>query len=113
MHPMSMIFAERLARAQRLSGSLVCVGLDPDPAKLPLDLRGGHPAATAQAGSAHDAPLYAFNRRIVDATAHLAATSSGTSPELASCRSSSPARRAPSSASSWSKRSPPRQNVSP
>jgi orotidine-5'-phosphate decarboxylase len=71
-------FAERLARAQHLSGSLVCVGLDPDPAKLPLDLRAGPHTTTAQAGSTHDAsardaPLYAFNRRIVDATAHLAA----------------------------------------
>ena len=32
---MPMTFAERLARAQHTSGSLVCVGLDPDPAKLP------------------------------------------------------------------------------
>ena len=65
---MATTFAERLARAQHLSGSLVCVGLDPDPAKLPLDLRAGNHAA-----SAHAAPLYAFNRRIVDATAHPAA----------------------------------------
>jgi orotidine-5'-phosphate decarboxylase len=57
---MSMTFAERLARAQQASGSLVCVGLDPDPAKLPKDL-----------GPAQ--PLYAFNRRIVDATADIAA----------------------------------------
>ncbi len=57
-----MTFAERLARAQRTSGSLLCVGLDPDPTKLPKDLVG----ADAQ-------PLYAFNRRIVDATADLAA----------------------------------------
>jgi len=57
---MSMNFAERLARAQQTSGSLVCVGLDPDPAKLPKDLDGAQ-------------PLYAFNRRIVDATADIAA----------------------------------------
>jgi len=57
---MSMNFAERLARAQQTSGSLVCVGLDPDPAKLPEDLDGAQ-------------PLYAFNRRIVDATADIAA----------------------------------------
>jgi orotidine-5'-phosphate decarboxylase len=57
---MSMTFAERLARAQQTSGSLVCVGLDPDPAKLPKDLDG-------------DQPLYAFDRRIVDATADIAA----------------------------------------
>src|ERR1700722_9200564 len=57
---MSMDFAERLARAQQTSGSLVCVGLDPDLAKLPKDLD------RAQ-------PLYAFDRRIVDATADIAA----------------------------------------
>jgi orotidine-5'-phosphate decarboxylase len=54
-------FKERLAQAQMRSGGLVCVGLDPDPAKLPSDL-----AADAQ-------PLYAFNRRIVDATFEVAA----------------------------------------
>jgi orotidine-5'-phosphate decarboxylase len=52
-------FAERLARAQQASGSLVCVGLDPDPAKLPNDLVGPS--------------ILAFNRRIVDATAAIAA----------------------------------------
>ncbi len=57
---MSITFAERLRRAQQTSGSLVCVGLDPDPAKLPNDLVGA-------------APIYAFNRRIVDATADIAA----------------------------------------
>jgi orotidine-5'-phosphate decarboxylase len=54
-------FAERLAQAQHLSGSLVCVGLDPDPAKLPPEL----------AGDA--SPLYAFDRRVVDATCDMAA----------------------------------------
>lgn len=56
-----MTFAERLSRAQTTSGSLVCVGLDPDPAKLPQDLAPG------------PEPLLAFNRRIVDATADIAA----------------------------------------
>jgi orotidine-5'-phosphate decarboxylase len=56
---MQVTFAERLARAQQASGSLVCVGLDPDPAKLPKDLVGP--------------PILAFNRRIVDATAAIAA----------------------------------------
>ena len=58
---MPMTFAERLTRAQTTSGSLLCVGLDPDPAKMPASLA--------------DAPerLLAFNRRIVDATADLAA----------------------------------------
>ena len=54
-----MTFAQRLARAQQSSGSLMCVGLDPDPAKMPRDLG--------------TEPLLAFNRRIVDATAGLAA----------------------------------------
>ena len=58
MYPM---FAERLGRAQRTSGSLVCVGLDPDLAKLPRELASG------------PEPLLAFNRRIVDATAEFAA----------------------------------------
>lgn len=68
-----MTFAERLARAQQASGSLVCVGLDPDPAKLPNDLRaGGNPGGDTAAGDG-SALLYAFNRRIVDATAGVAA----------------------------------------
>src|SRR5882762_6014482 len=58
---MFLTFAERLARAQQTSGGLLCVGLDPDPAKLPKDL-----GPEAQ-------PLYAFDRRIVDATAGIAA----------------------------------------
>src|ERR1700736_6534801 len=58
---MSLIFAERLAHAQQTSGSLVCVGLDPDPAKLPKDL------------GEQSSALYAFNRRIVDATFDIAA----------------------------------------
>jgi len=57
----SKTFAERLAHAQHTSGSLVCIGLDPDPAKLPKDL------------SEESSPLYAFNRRIVDATFDIAA----------------------------------------
>lgn len=58
---MSKTFAERFSRALQTSGSLVCVGLDPEPAKLPPDL--GKEAS----------PLYAFNRRIVDATFDIAA----------------------------------------
>jgi orotidine-5'-phosphate decarboxylase len=49
-------FAETLARAHRESGGLLCVGLDPDPDKLPKDL-----------ASASD-PLFEFGRRVVDAT---------------------------------------------
>ena len=58
---MPKTFAERLAHAHHTSGSLVCVGLDPDTAKLPQDL-----GETSE-------PLYAFNRRIVDATFDIAA----------------------------------------
>lgn len=58
---MSLKFAERLERAQTAADSLVCVGLDPDLARLPDDLRND------------PQPLLAFNRRIVDATRDLAA----------------------------------------
>jgi len=68
-----MPFAERLARAQHTSGSLVCVGLDPDPAKLPKDLAGPQELHGAQDLFPGAEPLYAFNRRIVDATAGIAA----------------------------------------
>lgn len=54
-------FAERLQIAQTVSRGLVCVGLDPDPAKIPADL------------AAEQRPLLAFNRRIVDATCGVAA----------------------------------------
>jgi orotidine-5'-phosphate decarboxylase len=70
---MSMTFADRLARAQQSSGSLVCVGLDPEPAKLPKDLAGPEELRGAHDAFAGSEPLYAFNRRIVDATADIAA----------------------------------------
>src|SRR5258708_19530892 len=57
---MSMTLGERRAGPKQTGGSRGCVGLDPDPAKLPKDLDGAQ-------------PLYAFNRRIVDATADIAA----------------------------------------
>ncbi len=56
-----MPFALRVTRAQATSGGLLCIGLDPDIAKMPADV--------ADLAS----PLLAFNRRIVDATADLAA----------------------------------------
>jgi orotidine-5'-phosphate decarboxylase len=59
-------FADRLRKAQHTSGSLVCVGLDPDSAKLPQDLGETSLGETSS-------PLYAFNRRIVDATFDIAA----------------------------------------
>ncbi len=58
---MAQSFAQRLKAALASSGSLVCVGLDPDPAKIPPDL--GDEATRLQA----------FGRRIVDATYDIAA----------------------------------------
>lgn len=58
---MPMMFAERLDRAHKAAGSLVCVGLDPDLDTLPAAVR------------ADPQPLLAFARRVVDATAGLAA----------------------------------------
>jgi orotidine-5'-phosphate decarboxylase len=58
---MPAMFCERLERAPIATNSLVCVGLDPDFDKLPADLRDD------------PQPLFAFNRRIVDATLESAA----------------------------------------
>jgi orotidine-5'-phosphate decarboxylase len=58
---MALSFAQRLEHAQTASRGLLCIGLDPDSAKLPADL-----ADAAE-------PLYAFNRRIVDASFDVAA----------------------------------------
>ncbi len=66
-------FAERLTHATEASGSLVCVGLDPDPAKLPADLPGVEELRAGRGMQRGTEPLYAFNRRIVDATAGIAA----------------------------------------
>ena len=54
-----MKFVERLKRAWSKADSLLCVGLDPDPAKLPKHLAGGR------------YPIFEFGRAIVDATADL------------------------------------------
>jgi orotidine-5'-phosphate decarboxylase len=54
-------FADILARAQESSGSLLCVGLDPDPGKFPQDL--GDQMRT----------VHAFDRRVIDATCDIAA----------------------------------------
>jgi orotidine-5'-phosphate decarboxylase len=58
---MSHTFAERLYRAQAEAGSLVCIGLDPDPARLPRELTAGAEG------------LYEFNCRVIEATRDLAA----------------------------------------
>jgi len=54
-----MTFIERLRQAWTQQQTLLCVGLDPDPARLPKHL----------AGAEH--PIFEFGRAIVDATADL------------------------------------------
>ena len=54
-----MAFHEQLARSWTASGSLLCVGLDPDPASFPTPLDRGHDA------------VFRFCKEIVDATADL------------------------------------------
>ena len=54
-----MKFVQRLERAWAAADSLLCVGLDPDPARLPPQL----------AAASH--PIFEFGRAIVDATADL------------------------------------------
>ena len=56
-----MSFFERLAERIRRVDSVVCVGLDPDPDRIPAHLRDA------------DLPRWAFNRRVIDATAEHAA----------------------------------------
>ena len=54
-----MTFLEKLQQAERQNGSMLCVGLDPEPAKFPIALKGD--AST----------IYDFCAAIVDATADL------------------------------------------
>lgn len=56
-----MGFADKLAKRQAETGGILCVGLDPDPAKMPPRIAGA------------PKPLYEFCRRIVEATAPVAA----------------------------------------
>ncbi|MDT8990075.1 orotidine-5'-phosphate decarboxylase [Curvibacter sp. APW13] len=55
-----MTFLEKLAAAERRNQSMLCVGLDPEPAKFPVHMRGDA------------AYIYDFCAAIVDATADLA-----------------------------------------
>jgi len=55
-----MNFCERLDQASRQANSLLCVGLDPDPARFPAHFAG------------RDDAIFEFCRAIVDATADLA-----------------------------------------
>jgi len=54
-----MTFLQKLHGAQRLNGSMLCVGLDPEPARFPDGLKGD------------PGRIYDFCARIVDATADL------------------------------------------
>jgi orotidine-5'-phosphate decarboxylase len=54
-----MTFLEQLRHAERANGSLLCVGLDPEPAKFPAAMRGDA------------SKIYDFCAAIVDATADL------------------------------------------
>ena len=56
---MRMTFIDMLRNAERQNGSLLCVGLDPEPAKFPAHLRGD------------TSKIYDFCAGIVDATADL------------------------------------------
>ncbi len=51
-----MLFTEKLRRIQRKRNSLLCIGLDTDPMKVPEFLY------------SYNDPQYEFNRRIIDAT---------------------------------------------
>lgn len=55
-------FADRLATAQTASGSRLCVGLDPDPSRMPEPLAALPPAEAAEA----------FCRAVIEATAEVA-----------------------------------------
>ncbi|MBI3525725.1 MAG: orotidine-5'-phosphate decarboxylase [Betaproteobacteria bacterium] len=55
-----MKFVDRIEQASRANNSLLCVGLDPDPARFPIHLAGRADA------------IFEFCRAIVDATADLA-----------------------------------------
>jgi orotidine-5'-phosphate decarboxylase len=54
-----MIFIDKLRAIQRTNNSLLCIGLDTDPARLPAFLK------------AHENPQYEFNSRIIAATEDL------------------------------------------
>lgn len=54
-----MKFAEKLASAVKKNNSLLCVGLDPNPERLPDSIKQS------------DEPFFVFNKAIIDATADL------------------------------------------
>ncbi|HEX7069645.1 MAG TPA: orotidine-5'-phosphate decarboxylase, partial [Rhodothermales bacterium] len=61
---MSIRFADRLRAAQEARRSLLCVGLDPDPDRLPPHLLREHSLTEA---------VLRFNRALIEATAPFAA----------------------------------------
>ena len=65
-----MTFTQQLAAAWQTNNSLLCVGLDPDPAKFPAHLKG------------RDDAIFEFCKGIVDATADLACSFK---PQIAYC----------------------------
>lgn len=65
--PPAAAFADRLADAQAATSPL-CVGLDPDPARLPASLRRGSDTAADDTA----ASVLAFNRAVIAATAGVA-----------------------------------------
>ncbi len=54
-----MIFLDKLRAIQRTNNSLLCIGLDTDPGRIPASLQ------------AHENPQFEFNRRIIAATEDL------------------------------------------
>lgn len=60
--PEAMTFSDKLRAAQAATRSRVCVGLDPDPARLPAPFRDRTPAEA----------VLAFNRAVIAATADVA-----------------------------------------
>ncbi|MCB0717428.1 MAG: orotidine-5'-phosphate decarboxylase [Bacteroidetes bacterium] len=56
-------FVQRLRQRQQAANSRLCIGLDPDVARIPVTLAGGRSAADR---------IVAFNRAIIDATADYA-----------------------------------------
>jgi orotidine-5'-phosphate decarboxylase len=69
-----MTFTEMLAAAWAKNNSLLCVGLDPDPARFPAPLTGS------------EAAIFEFCRNIVDATADLVCAFKPQIAHFAACR---------------------------
>ena len=68
-------FMQRLRERWAATGSLLCVGIDPELERLPKAVRGGHTGMLAldheAQGSQTEGALVTFNQAIIDATADL------------------------------------------